>query len=144
MEASILSALERAERDAQNRRLEAEAEAARLLRDARDGARAIEAAAEGRARAAVAALRDGALAAARDEARGIDAADSGARRRDASPATVGDGHAGDDPFGRAVELVVAAVLGERDLSASRLPERDGPAGAAGSGPDAPGIEAISC
>jgi vacuolar-type H+-ATPase subunit H len=143
VEASILSALERAERDAQDRRLEAEAAAARLLCDARDSARAVEAAAEERARAAVAALRDGALAAARDEARGIDAGVASVRRPDPAPAAAAARHEDDERFGRAVELVVAAVLGERDPTPAGS-ERDGPAGVAWSGPDAPETEAISC
>lgn len=144
VEASILSALERAERDAQERRLEAEAEADRLLRDARDRGHALEAAVEGRSRAAVDALRDGALAAARDEARGIDAAGASVRRPDEPPATVRDRGGDDERFEWAVELVVAAVLGEREPTAARPTERAGTAGVAGSALDAPGIEAVSC
>jgi Vacuolar (H+)-ATPase G subunit len=145
VEASILSALERAERDAQDRRLEAEAEAARLLHVARDRARVIEADADGRARAAVAALREDALAAARDQARAIDAADGTGHRPDEGPSTAGDRDEDGGRFLRAVELIVAAVLGESDPGTTARPtERGGPAGAAGPECEPSGIEAISC
>ncbi len=58
------------------------------------------------------------------------------------PCAIAEGD--DERFGWAVELVVAAVLGERDPTAARPTERAGPAGVAGSALDAPGIEAVSC
>ncbi len=141
MEASILSALERAERDAQDRRLEAEAEADRLLRDARERARAIEAAAGERARAAVDARRSDALAVARDEASGIDAADTGAGGPGGTTLSAPDRD--DGRSARAVELVVAAVLGESDPTTGGS-ERGEPAGVAGPGRDSRGLEAVPC
>jgi vacuolar-type H+-ATPase subunit H len=145
VEASILSALERAERDAQDRRLEAEAEAVRLLRVARDRARTIETGAEGRARAAVAALREDALAAARGEARGIDSANGAARLPDEGPSIAGDRDEDGERFLRAVEVVVAAVLGESNPGTTARPmDRARPAGASRPGLEPSGIEAIPC
>ncbi len=119
MEASILSVLERAERDAEDRRRRAEAEADRLIRDARDRARGIEAAATTRAEAAVAEMRRVALDAARAEAGRLAGAGAGVWQPIRSELP-------DDSerFMRAVRLVIAAVLDEPDPAAEGAPSRD--------------------
>lgn len=105
-EPSILLELERAELAARERRLAAEAEAERLLGDARERAAEIERAASQRVADAVAARRRALRRAALSEVRTIEGEISELEERDArAPAASAVPR-------QAVDLVVSAVLGE--------------------------------
>jgi hypothetical protein len=109
-ETSILTRLERAELEARERRLAAEAEAERLLETAARDAREIEAGSAAEIRRALAALRTQHVEHANEEVARIDAKLAEIDRSpgvDASAAAVVDRR-----FETAVQLVVEAVLME--------------------------------
>jgi vacuolar-type H+-ATPase subunit H len=105
-EAAEVSRLEQAELAARARRLAAEAEADRLIETAREEARRIEAESDAQVANALAELRRRYLEQAESEVAAIEAELAGrAGQREAAAAT-------GPAFEAAVELVVAAVLGE--------------------------------
>jgi hypothetical protein len=110
MDASPLAILERAELAARERRLAATAEAEHILAAAAERAAAIEAAVPDRIAAALADLRRTHAERAAAEVQAIE------RELASLGATPLPGR--DDAFSAAVELVVAAVLGERDTGAT--------------------------
>jgi hypothetical protein len=103
--ASVVAELERAELAAREKRLVAEAEAARMIEDAAIRAHAIEAELPVRVAAALAALREGHLRRATEEVARIERELAGS----IGGASPGDAGTGSDA---AVEYVVAMVLGE--------------------------------
>lgn len=106
MDGSGLAALERAELAARERRLAAMAEAERIVGAATERARAIEAEVPERTEAAVAARRDEHLERTAAAIAAIDEELVAFERGAVLPGPA------DPAFERAVELVVAAVLGE--------------------------------
>lgn len=105
MQSAILLELERAELAARERRLRAEAEAERLLSDARAQAEALEAGGDEAIREALASRRRE-LEAEADRA--IAAIEAELAALTAAPTTGGS----DPAFSRAVDLVIGAVLAE--------------------------------
>ena len=111
-ESEILAKLERAELAARERRLEAQATADRILDDARLSAERLRAGAEARIAAELEAFRRRTLGEAAREVAEIEAAIA-ALDRQRGPEGRGPAAPDHGPgFERAVEAVVAAVLGE--------------------------------
>ncbi len=112
VEHRILGELERAELDARERRLAAQAEADRLLDGARTAIDELEAGLDARIDDAMAALRFDLLGRADREVAGIERELAALDRAVAGASAGGRGRAGRARFEAAVGDVVAAVLGE--------------------------------
>jgi hypothetical protein len=112
VERTILGALERAELDARERRLAAQAEADRLLEAARTASAELEAGLEARIEDAIAALRLDLLERADRDVAAIEQELTGLDRAAAGGSAGGRGRAERARFDAAVAAVVAAVLGE--------------------------------
>ena len=112
-EATVLAALERAELAARERRLAASTEAERIATSGRERASAVSLRADARVADALDGLRNEAESGAD---RAVEALEREAAERAQARTTSSDG---DPAFDRAVELVVASILGEHGSAPDR-------------------------